>query len=367
MLSPPSAHKLSEKFAVNIVGHDVASSRVPTPNIPPPPPVRYHTCTSLDLDDYFLTLAARNLARLIWLHVVERDDPEHPEYAKRYLLSKISAIQLINAFCIALKRRLRFGPAVDYPDLRNLVVHLEGTMASRADQDALKQQNPSAMKRFGNNLGVTIAASNPRKLIKRSTDNLGNLPHEMLSHLTAYLESIIQGQDAMPTLCCQNLAFTDVRIMADILTGCERILNTPLPLAYSISISQITWVYIMVLPFQLVVKLGWTTIPATMVAAYIILGLAMISQEVENPFGNDVSDLPMDAYCTEIGADLDVLTSVPMVEYKKFTCSPENRPLYPLSHGTVTEWEQRTIEEIRTALRAKTGNVSNNISIDKFE
>lgn len=54
MLSPPSAHKLSEKFAVNIVGHDVASSRVPTPNIPPPPPVRYHTCTSLDLDDYFV-------------------------------------------------------------------------------------------------------------------------------------------------------------------------------------------------------------------------------------------------------------------------------------------------------------------------
>lgn len=54
-----------------------------------------------------LTLTSRNLARLIWLHVVEREDPEHPEYAKRDLLGKISAVNLINAFAVALKHRLR--------------------------------------------------------------------------------------------------------------------------------------------------------------------------------------------------------------------------------------------------------------------
>ena len=36
------------------------------------------------------------------------------------------------------------------------------------------------------------------------------------------------------------------------LVGLERILQTPLPIAYSIAISQITWAYILVLPFQLV-------------------------------------------------------------------------------------------------------------------
>jgi hypothetical protein len=48
------------------------------------------------------------------------------------------------------------------------------------------------------------------------------------------------------------------------MTGAERVLNTPLPLAYSILISQITWIYVLVLPFQLFDQLGWLTIPGAM-------------------------------------------------------------------------------------------------------
>jgi hypothetical protein len=48
------------------------------------------------------------------------------------------------------------------------------------------------------------------------------------------------------------------------MTGAERVLNTPLPLAYSILISQITWIYVLVLPFQLFNELGWLTIPGAM-------------------------------------------------------------------------------------------------------
>ena len=50
----------------------------------------------------------------------------------------------------------------------------------------------------------------------------------------------------------------------EILTGTERVLDTPLPAAYSISISQISWIYVMLLPFQLYKFLHWTTIPASM-------------------------------------------------------------------------------------------------------
>lgn len=49
----------------------------------------------------------------------------------------------------------------------------------------------------------------------------------------------------------------------EILTGTERVLDTPLPAAYSIAISQISWVYVMLLPFQLYNFLHWTTIPAS--------------------------------------------------------------------------------------------------------
>ena len=50
----------------------------------------------------------------------------------------------------------------------------------------------------------------------------------------------------------------------------DRVLQTPLPIAYSIAISQITWVYVMMLPFQLWDDLRWITIPGCIFAAYIM-------------------------------------------------------------------------------------------------
>jgi putative membrane protein len=49
----------------------------------------------------------------------------------------------------------------------------------------------------------------------------------------------------------------------EVLTGMERVLDTPLPTAYSIAIAQISWIYILVLPFQLYTALSWITIPAS--------------------------------------------------------------------------------------------------------
>ena len=54
-----------------------------------------------------------------------------------------------------------------------------------------------------------------------------------------------------------------INAMNDALAGTERVLSTPLPLAYRIAISQITWVYVLVLPFQLFGELRWITIPGT--------------------------------------------------------------------------------------------------------
>lgn len=323
-----------------------------------------------------LTLTSRNLARLIWINIVERPDTEAVEATqdapavpashnyKKDLLGKISAVNLINAFAVSLKHRLRFEPAIDYPDLLNLVSHMP-TMASRADQSKLRHKKPSAMHALGEHLGITFAQSNPRKLIKRSQENLGNLPNEILNYLSAYLDQAIGEDKIVPIICSQNLLYSDVRVLADILTGTERILNTPLPLAYSISIAQITWAYIMVLPFQLFSKLDWITIPATMVAAYIILGLAIIGQEIENPFGNDVNDLPLEAYCNEIAADLDVLTSVPREEYKTFVDQAENRPLFPLSYTNIKEWENESVEDIRNALKAKATTSSKSVQLQR--
>lgn len=283
--------------------------------------------------------------------MAEREDEEDPLRTKKDLLGKISAMNLIAAFSVAVMHRLRFEPAVNYPDIEHLIAPItRTTLAGCADQSKLQRKELSATKRLGEYLGLTFAFSNPRKLIKRSEDNLGNLPHEILIHLSAYFEKAMASKQIYGP---NKFFWNDVRTMAEILTGVERISNTPLPLAYTICISQITWMYIMALPFQLARRLGWVTIPATMFAAYIILGLAMIGAEIEDPFGNDVNDLPLERYCAEIRGDLNAIMCHTVDEYEAYTEASTNLPLYPLSCRSTTEWLAYDMSEVRTLLKTK--------------
>ena len=297
-----------------------------------------------------LTLASHNLARLIWIHVDERH--ADPLVGKQDLLAKISCLNMISAYAVALKHKLRFEPYMHYDDLRHLVGHLD-TYARAADvPDARKKQN--IFKTAGQFLGVPMAESNPRKLLKRARVPLGNLPLEILSHLSSYMKQIYDNQTFKVSIY-QTQSLNALTTMNDVLTGTDRILNTPLPIAYSIAISQITWVYILLLPFQLYKSLGWITIPASVFAAYIILGIALIGREIENPFGDDVNDLPLDAFCAEIRKDVDIIMSKVPPTFAETVSHGDNQLLYPLSHMSSAGWADKSVDEIRDALAAKPG------------
>jgi putative membrane protein len=67
----------------------------------------------------------------------------------------------------------------------------------------------------------------------------------------------------------------------DVLSNLERIRNSPLPLAYSIHLRQTVLLYILTLPFQLLVGLGWATIPVVAFSAFTLLGIESIGTEIE--------------------------------------------------------------------------------------
>lgn len=131
----------------------------------------------------------------------------------------------------------------------------------------------------------------------------------------------------------------------------ERVLNTPLPIAYAIVISQITWLYVILLPFQLYSALGWITIPATVFASYIILGIFFIGHEIENPFGNDVNDLPLSAFCQQIVQDMEIISTRPKISTRQLVQHARNKVLYPYSHGSYDAWVAQPEGAIRAALR----------------
>ena len=113
--------------------------------------------------------------------------------------------------------------------------------------------------------------------------------------------------------------------------------------------------YILLLPFQLYKLLGYITIPASVFAAYIILGIALIGREIENPFGTDVNDLPLDAFCLQIRKDVDIIMSKAAPSIEQVVMHPDNQLLYPLSNVGSAEWAAKSVDEIRDALAAKPG------------
>jgi putative membrane protein len=293
-----------------------------------------------------LRLASHTLARLVWIHVEERHGFD-TGLGKQDLLGKVSCLNLIVAFAVALKHKLRFEPGTHYEDLKHLVGHLD-TFAQAANTPA--PDPPSVFRRACQLLGIPMATPSPRRHVKKSPIPLGDLPLEILSHLSAYIKVLNDTRTLRDYSIYQTQSLDSLTIMDEVSCGTERILNTPLPLAYSIAIAQVTWLYILLLPFQCFNGLGWINIPACIVAAYIILGIAFIGHEIEDPFGHDVNDLPLDAFCQQIRQDVDIIMSRAALLANDFMGREENMPLYPLSYLRTRAWADKSPEEIHVAL-----------------
>ena len=113
-----------------------------------------------------LSQVSRDLARHIWIHADERHD-EDPDTGKADLLAKLTALNLIVAFAVSLKRRLRFEPYAYYPDLEDLVAHLSTFAGSACEPDPSVVPRKSKLKQAGEYLGLSFAESNPWKLSGR--------------------------------------------------------------------------------------------------------------------------------------------------------------------------------------------------------
>jgi putative membrane protein len=72
----------------------------------------------------------------------------------------------------------------------------------------------------------------------------------------------------------------------------ERIKNTPIPLAYVLHIKMSILIYLLTLPFGMFHEMGLWATPLVMLVYYIIAGVEIISNEIENPFADDPNDLP---------------------------------------------------------------------------
>ncbi|MBL4676505.1 MAG: hypothetical protein JKY70_09930 [Mucilaginibacter sp.] len=93
---------------------------------------------------------------------------------------------------------------------------------------------------------------------------------------------------------------TEITSFTDICGACERIKKTPIPFSYSVFIKKFIFLYMMTLPLTWCFDLKYFIMPIIAIVLYVFGSIELIAEEIEDPFGTDPNDLPLDDICNNI-------------------------------------------------------------------
>lgn len=86
----------------------------------------------------------------------------------------------------------------------------------------------------------------------------------------------------------------ELKDFIDAMGACERIKNTPIPYSYMMYVKKFIVIYIATLPFGFVTAHGYYTVPIVVLITFVLMSVELIAEEIEDPFGRDLNDLPTD-------------------------------------------------------------------------
>jgi len=136
----------------------------------------------------------------------------------------------------------------------------------------------------------------------KQLEDMDNVPYAMLQRLGEYF---VEARHKywihvfhVPTIEGSLTSLTDIQ------GACERIKNTPIPFSYTVLMHRIVAVYCTLLPFGLMDAIGWATPFVVLTISYCFFGLDAIGDELEDPFGMDVNDLPLKSISRTIERNL---------------------------------------------------------------
>jgi len=146
--------------------------------------------------------------------------------------------------------------------------------------------------------------------LRRPRDHVGeHEPNLLLTALHRDVHADIEGarlaDGARITLQPLLQAFDDV------LGKCERIRKTPIPFSYSSYVKQFVVLYALILPFALAKEFGYGAVIASMFSFFATMGLELLATEIEEPFGTDQNDLPLEAIGETIARDVRQILATP--------------------------------------------------------
>jgi putative membrane protein len=146
----------------------------------------------------------------------------------------------------------------------------------------------------------------------QSIDSFQKNNYEEINHFpnTIMKEIFIKNKELLDKKVISGEVFitidNETKIFTEIIGACERIKKTPIPYSYNIFIKKFIFVYTLTLPFGLTSTMFYYwTVPICVFILYILASLELLAEEIENPFGKDPNDLPVDDICDHIKENVE--------------------------------------------------------------
>lgn len=122
------------------------------------------------------------------------------------------------------------------------------------------------------------------------------------SNIINQMYKIINNHRISGKISLEQYLSMDIHLanIIDLVGGCEKIVSTPIPRPFKIFIRQALLFYMIIFPFGWVEKFGLLIIPMIIVIVDVLLGLELISEDIENPFlgidsrGSAIHDTTLD-------------------------------------------------------------------------
>ena len=139
-------------------------------------------------------------------------------------------------------------------------------------------------------------------------EKFSNPPNGILCILGKRLHSCIdQKWMAPPEFGSFNSSLDDLQA---VLRALDRIRFTPLPFAYVNQLKVFMMIYLGTLPLVLIPQFDYLTLIGMFFAVYAFVGIEEIGLEIEDPFGDDPNDLPVEQICQGTKRDVAEILGV---------------------------------------------------------
>ncbi len=166
----------------------------------------------------------------------------------------------------------------------------------------------ATMNYLRGNTGIGVAAEGLPADEVQEVEAAQNVPLAAAGRISAALAKA--RADGVISDYIQVYLDQNVQLLMDYLGACERIRKTPLPFAYMVHLRRSLVLYCYTLPFALVETFELATLPVTLFVSYVFFGIEEIGVEIEDPFGIDDNDLPLEQICETIRANVLALIDV---------------------------------------------------------